>query len=108
MLPYESRDYTQQKKVEVMSIDDYVDENNIEVSLIKLHVEGMEYESILGAEKTLRNQHPALLIHIHHTPRDFWKIKPFIENLNAGYSFRVWKPANGRVFTGTILMAEVV
>lgn len=108
MIPYESRDYIQQKKVEVRSIDDYVNENNIEVSLIKLHIEGMEYDAILGAENTLLNQRPALLIHIHHTPTDFWKIKPFIEKLNVGYSFRIWKPANGKMFTGTILLAEVV
>ena len=108
MKPYQNRDYGENNTVDMQSIDDFIEENKLEVSLIKLHVEGMESEAIRGAEKTLRTQKPALLIHIHHTPTDFFGIKPYIEELNLGYSFRVYKPVNGNVITGTMLLAEVV
>ena len=66
----------------------------------------MESEVIRGAEKTLKTQKPALIIHIHHTAEDFWNIKPYIESLNLGYKFRIYKPENREIFTGTILLAE--
>lgn len=108
MKPYKSRKYESKKNISVRSLDDFVTENRISVALIKLHIEGMEFDAIQGAEKTLRTQRPTLLIHIHHTPNDFWRIKPYIESLNLGYQFTIYKPANGYVFTGTMLLAEVI
>ena len=107
MVPYATRKYDNENFVEMQSIDEFVEETKVNVSLIKLHVEGMESEAIKGAVKTLKTQKPALIIHIHHTPTDFWEIKPFIENLDVGYRFKIYKPVNGNILTGTILLCEV-
>lgn len=107
MLPYDNRNYDEQAELEMQSIDDFVTEKQVLISLIKLHIEGMESEAIRGAENTLKEQRPALLIHIHHTPTDFFEIKPYIESLDLGYKFKVYKPVNGSIFTGTMLLCEV-
>lgn len=107
MKPYDSRTYEKENLIEMQSIDDFVEEMDLKVSLIKLHIEGMESEAIRGAENTLKEQKPALLIHIHHTPTDFFGIKPYIESLNLGYQFKIFKPVNGHILTGTMLLAEV-
>lgn len=107
MSPCGSREYGEKTEISVTSIDDFVRENQLKVSLIKAHVEGMESELVRGAVETLRAQRPALLIHIHHTPEDFFGIKPFIENLGLGYRFEIYKPVNGNILTGAMLIAEV-
>lgn len=105
LVPYSSRSYTQES-VEIQTIDDYVKERNMHIDVIKLHVEGAEYDSIIGAVKTIERYRPILIIHIHHTPRDFFEIKPFIEGLDLGYEIRIVKPINRCVLTGTLLIAE--
>jgi FkbM family methyltransferase len=105
MKPYNCRDYDH-VKVDMKSIDDFVEENDLRISLIKLHVEGMEFESLRGAINTLKKQKPALIIHIHHTPKDFWEIKPWIQQLDLGYKFKIFKAVDGCIFTGGILIAE--
>ena len=49
----------------------------------------MELEAIKGAVNTLKNNKPLLCISIYHTAKDFLFIKPFIESLNLGYTFRI-------------------
>lgn len=106
LYPIDARKYEDQVEIPITSIDDFVAENNLKISLIKAHVEGMESELIKGSVETLKSQKPTLLIHMHHTSTDFFEIKPFIEKLNLGYEFQVFKPVNGSILTGTILIAE--
>lgn len=76
-----------ENKVNVISIDDYVSQNNLNIGLIKLDVESLEYNVILGAEKTIRAQEPVLLISVYHTLKDFLEIKPLIESYSKNYEF---------------------
>jgi FkbM family methyltransferase len=78
--------------IKVITIDTYIKEHqNINVSLIKLDIEGYELKAIKGAVETIKKFKPILLISIYHTPADFFEIKPYIENLNLGYKFIVKK-----------------
>ncbi|MGL4943644.1 MAG: FkbM family methyltransferase [Thermoguttaceae bacterium] len=74
---------------DVTALDDYVREKNLNVGLIKLDIEGAEYDAICGAIETIRSQKPLLIISIYHTAKDFLEIKPLIEKLNIGYKFFV-------------------
>lgn len=47
--------------IDVMSIDDYCEHNNIFPQLIKIDAELAEYEIIKGAEKTIKNHNPTLI-----------------------------------------------
>lgn len=73
--------------IELISIDDFVSENNLDVGVIKLDVEGLEYSAIKGALNTIKDQKPVLLIAVYHTVRDLLEIKPMLEDLDLGYTF---------------------
>ena len=99
--------YPDHIEVPVVTLDDYVRENNIEVGLIKVDFEGGEQLLLRGAVETIRTQHPILLISIYHSANDFFEIKPMIEKMCDKYTFRIVKPANPAIALETILLAEV-
>ena len=99
--------YPDHIEVPVVTLDDYVRENNIEVGLIKVDIEGGEQMLLRGAVETIRTQHPILLISIYHSANDFFEIKPMIEKMCDKYTFRIVKPANPAIALETILLAEV-
>ena len=99
--------YPDHIEVPVVTLDDYVRENNIEVGLIKVDIEGGEQLLLRGAVETIRTQHPILLISIYHSANDFFEIKPMIEKMCDKYTFRIVKPANPPIALETILLAEV-
>ncbi|MCZ9875285.1 FkbM family methyltransferase [Brachyspira hyodysenteriae] len=93
--------------VELITLDSYVEENNIEVGLIKTDLEGFEQSFLKGAINTIKKQKPVLLISIYHNYFDFFDIKPMIENLNLGYKFKIVKPDEGKAIVETMLIAEI-
>ena len=99
--------YPNHIEVPVITLDDYVRENNLEVGLIKVDIEGGEQQLLKGAVETIRTQHPILLISIYHSANDFFEIKPMIEKMCDKYTFRIIKPANSAIVIETILLAEV-
>ena len=99
--------YPNHIEVPVITLDDYVRENNLEVGLIKVDIEGGEQLLLKGAVETIRTQHPILLISIYHSANDFFEIKPMIEKMCDKYTFRIIKPANSVIVIETILLAEV-
>ena len=95
------------EKVKITTLDQYVEENNLHVGLIKTDVEGAEQSLLKGAEKTIRTQKPCLLISIYHNGSDFFNIKPMIESWNLGYKFKIVKPTNANILTETLLVGSV-
>ncbi|WP_350333167.1 FkbM family methyltransferase [Coralliovum pocilloporae] len=78
--------------ISVTDIDSFVQEQHItNLELIKLDVEGSEFDTISGARETIKTQRPILLVSLYHTARDFFEIKPYIENMDLGYKFLVRK-----------------
>lgn len=73
----------------VVSIDDYVSENDLDVSFIKLDLEGFGLAAIKGARKTIESRLPVLSVGIYHTPEEFFEIKPFIEEITDKYIFYI-------------------
>ena len=99
--------YPDHIEVPVVTLDDYVRENDLEVGLIKVDIEGGEQLLLRGAVETIRTQHPILLISIYHSANDFFEIKPMIEKMCGKYTFRIVKPANPAIALEIILLAEV-
>ena len=97
--------YPNHIEVPVITLDDYVRENDLEVGLIKVDIEGGEQLLLKGAVETIRTQHPILLISIYHSANDFFEIKPMIEKMCDKYTFRIIKPANSAIVIETILLA---
>jgi FkbM family methyltransferase len=72
-------------KVNTQTLDKFIDENNIpKIDLIKIDVEGHEFELLKGAEKTLEKHKPILIIEIEqrHHNFDISIIIDYIKNFN--------------------------
>ena len=96
------------KEVKLETIDDYVRENNLEVALIKLDIEGNELAAVQGALETIKRYRPVLSIAIYHRPEDFFEIKPLIEDLQLGYQFMVRKIVYHDLVTEVMLLGYVL
>lgn len=95
------------EKITSTTLDSYAAEHNIEIGLIKVDIEGYEQHFLKGAENTIKEQKPALLISIYHNFDDYMHIKPMIEAWNLGYTFRIIKPKESLLLE-TLLVAEVL
>ena len=97
------RRYDEVLTVNTVSVDEYVEKNNLNVGFIKVDVEGGEQNLIKGAINTIKSQKPILLLSIYHTPDDFFGIKSMIDDLNLGYSFKISKERPWAFLADTIL-----
>ena len=93
---------------EVITLDSFVEENNIEVGFIKVDIEGFEMEFLKGALQTIKAQKPAMLISIYHSGEDYFGIKELIESLNLGYSFKIYKGTDFTITEETGLYCEIL
>ena len=50
-------------------------------TLIKMDIEGAEYEALLGARNLIADQHPALAISVYHRPDDLWRLPMLVDSL---------------------------
>lgn len=94
-------------KVDIVTLDKFVEDNNIKVGLIKTDLEGFEQHFLRGALNTIKKQKPILIISIYHNYSDFFDIKPMIEELNLGYKFKILKSNDFNIILETKLIAEV-
>lgn len=76
-------------KVKVIILDSFVKENKIIPSLIKMDIEGAEYEAIQGAINTIQAFKPKLQICIYHNVEDLWRIPILIKKINPNYHFYI-------------------
>lgn len=68
--------------VETLSIDDYVEKNEIkDVRLIKMDIEGGEIPALEGAIRTILKYKPLLYIPIYHLDSDIYTIPLFLKKL---------------------------
>lgn len=100
-----SQEY-EQEEVDVMTLDSYVENLNLEVGLVKVDVSGAEQLFLDGAKKTIVSQKPTLLISIYHNPEDFYFIKPIVESWDLGYKFKIHKPIQRDIIGETTLICE--
>lgn len=91
-------------EVETKTIDDYLPENE-RVTLIKMDIEGAEYDALKGAEKTIKKCKPRLAISIYHNPSDYWRIYELIHSFSDEYQFAVRHHQNNHL--DTVLYAWV-
>lgn len=94
-------------KVQMTTLDSFVEKNNIKVGLIKTDLEGFEQPFLRGALNTIKKQKPVLIISIYHNYSDFFDIKPMIEKLDLGYKFKILKSNDFNIILETKLIAEV-
>ena len=93
--------------IQVLRLDDFAAAHQVRVGLIKSDVEGAERLLIRGAGDVIRRDRPILLISIYHNADDFFEIKPMLESMNLGYTFKIYHPPIRSLSGETLLIAEV-
>lgn len=94
----------EKRNIDIVTVDKYVEENKLNFGLLKLDVEGLESDIIAGALESIKKHRPVLIISMYHNPKDFFEIKPRIENLDLNYKFIVRKLACGCTHGETMLI----
>jgi hypothetical protein len=56
------------------------------VTLIKMDIEGAEYDALLGSKTIIQRDHPVLAICVYHTQSDIWRIPLLIRSIDPTYS----------------------
>jgi FkbM family methyltransferase len=55
------------------------------VTLIKMDIEGAEYDALLGGRKIIERDSPILAICVYHTQADVWRIPLLMRSMNPDY-----------------------
>lgn len=98
--------HTNIEKCKIIRIDDFMEDKNMEIGLIKVDIEGYEQNFLRGSLQTIKTHRPVLLLSIYHNVNDLLDIKPFIESLDLGYSFKIFKPIDGSISGEILLICE--
>jgi FkbM family methyltransferase len=77
--------------VPAIRLDDVFGEGGPAPQLIKMDVEGAEWEALQGARRLLEEAKPKLLCEIHD-PADMARIRAYLEQF--GYAVEEWKPSH--------------
>ena len=64
-----------------------LDELDIPVTFIKLHLEGWEYDAFLGAKQTLKRCRPLLAVTAYHNRNGLWKLPSLLMKSLKDYMF---------------------
>ena len=78
-------DENSETQIKITSIDKFVFDNNIDVGLIKIDVEGYELEVLEGAKRTIKEFKPVLSISIYHNAEQFINTMEYIKRLVPNY-----------------------
>ena len=84
---------------EIVTLDEDIQEP---VSWIKMDIEGMEYDALLGCRTHIVNEHPKLSISVYHGYDDLWLLPKLIHSLNPSYKFYL------RYYGGNLIPTEIV
>ena len=86
-------------EVEAVSLDNDILEK---IDILKMDIEGAEYQALIGAENHIRNDSPKLLISVYHNNDDLWRIPKLIDEYNKNYNFYL------RYYGNNIYPTEIV
>jgi FkbM family methyltransferase len=88
-------------EVEVTGLDELLPD--VEISFMKMDVEGAEIEALRGAANTIQRNRPKLAISVYHKRDDIFEIPLFIHQLHPGYRF--YLRHHSTTFGETVLFA---
>lgn len=89
-------------EVEIVSLDNDLLEK---VDMIKMDIEGEEYNALLGCKNHIVNDKPILLISVYHNNEDLWKLPKLIDEFNGEYKFYLRNYGNNVFPTEIVLLA---
>jgi FkbM family methyltransferase len=72
--------------IEADSLDNVIEGK---IDLIKMDIEGAEYDALLGAKKIIKKYHPVLAICIYHKRDDYYRILKEIHSIDNSYKLHI-------------------
>lgn len=72
-------------EIEAVTIDSFLSKNLEKVDMIKMDIEGSEFNALLGAKETIKLYNPKLAISIYHLHKDLIRIPKLIKEINNNY-----------------------
>lgn len=75
-------------EVKVSTIDNLIPENE-KVTMIKMDIEGSEYEALLGAKRVIQRCKPRLAISIYHNGKDYYRLPLLVKKLVPEYKIAI-------------------
>jgi len=63
-------------------------------NLIKMDIEGAEYDALLGGAKLIEQDRPGLAICVYHTPDHIWQIPKLVRKWDLGYRLHLLNHAH--------------
>lgn len=75
------------------------------VSFIKMDIEGVEYDALLGAERTIQKYHPAMAVCAYHKVEDLFRLQLLIEHLSSGGGYQYYLRHYAPTVIETVLYA---
>lgn len=91
----------------ILQVDalDNIAKNDLQVTFIKMDIEGAELNALIGSRNTIVKNKPILAISIYHKKKDIFEIINYILSLNLNYKFYLRHYSLGK--SETILYAIV-
>lgn len=68
-------------------LDSWLEETRIQLAVIKMDIEGSEYDALLGAQRYIRRNRPRLYVCLYHQPDDLWRIPMLLHTMRPDYQF---------------------
>ncbi len=90
--------------VQAVAIDDVA--AGFRPTLIKMDIEGAEYDGLLGARNTIRQHRPGLAICVYHRPQHLWQIPLLLASWQLDYRF--WLRIHGHSGHDLVLYAQPI
>lgn len=87
------------QRIEVVPLDEDIPEP---ISFLKMDIEGAEWDTLLGCERIISQQHPKLAICVYHGYDDLWRIPALIEGMYPDYEMYL------RHYGGNLIPTEFV
>lgn len=85
--------------IETVSLDNDILEK---IDMIKMDIEGEEYNALLGCKDHIINDNPTLLISVYHNNEDLYRIPKLIYDYDSNYNFYL------RFYSNYIFPTEIV
>lgn len=89
-------------EIEIVSLDNDITES---IDMIKMDIEGEEYNALLGCKNHIINDKPILMISVYHNNEDLWKLPKLIDEFNNKYDFYLRNYGNNVFPTEIVLIA---
>lgn len=76
-------------KLKSTSLDDFLKDKECNVGFIKADIEGAMYKALIGMQETIKKHRPVLSLAIYHSPEEFFKTKPLLEEITKDLNYKI-------------------